>query len=460
MDKFNRTCLALTMLVAVLAIAAQAQAGGSAFQSLSFNDAVAKATKEKKFIFIDFFTTWCAPCKMMDQGTFPDPKVQKWLTEKAIAVKYDAEREIALADRFRIESYPTLLFLKSDGSEFDRIGGYVTPEDFMEFAHGVEKGETSVDRMRKEMGSNANDPLVRMQFASALSGRGDYAEALKEFLWCFDNGVKNDREFAGIRNSYLLMELMNLSRAYEPTLKALADRAGAAESRLRTAKGTESDVDDLVLLNQLLDEPARTMGAYDVLVKQDPNADIVKAFEPHLFNMRIASGRYADIVASKETDKDIALRLKHLSGKSSALTAIFNSDDSQQMAMRKAEAFERLMGYYQAFVGVSDSARASDLAAKVLEIDRNPDILNGLAWSAYLSGKATQVHVDQAEEALKPSNGASIDVLDTLVRVLDQMGRTDEAIKRCNEAIANTENEREKHILRACLKDFGVSDVS
>ncbi len=452
--------LKLVAVFGVLICTSPAIAAAGAFQSLSFNDAVAKASKEKKFIFIDFYTTWCAPCKMMDRDTFPAANVQKWLSEKSIALKIDAEREFALADKYRVDSYPTLLFLNPDGTEFDRIAGYVTPDDFMKFARGVEKGETSVDRMRKEMGSQINNPLMRMQLASALAGRGDYAEALTEYLWCFDNGIKNDRDFADIRNSYLIMELMNLAQFHAPTIKALADRAGAAESRLRSGHGTNADVDDLVLLNRLIDAPSRTMGTYDALVKSGADASIVKAFEPHLFDMRIASKRYGNIVAAEDIEKDIAKRLKDLSGKSSALTAIFSSDDSQRMAVRKAEAFERLMGYYQAYVGLSDHARASELADKILKVDNNPNTLNGLAWSAYLSGKATQVNVDQAEEALKPSNGASIDVLDTLVRVLDQMGRTDEAIARCKMALTNTEIEMEKRILRACLNDFGASDAS
>ncbi|MCA9252572.1 MAG: thioredoxin fold domain-containing protein [Phycisphaerales bacterium] len=456
MNKLNRTFVGLALLGSML-VTAQLHASGGAFQSLSFNDAVAKATEAKKFIFIDFYTTWCGPCKMMDRDTFPDANVQKWLSEKAVALQIDAERDIALADRFRIDSYPTLLFLNPDGSEFDRISGYVTPDEFLKFAHGVEKGETSIDRMRKEMGDHANDPLVRMQFASALAGRGEFAESLKEFLWCFDHGVENSSDFADIRNSYLIMELMNLSRVHPPTIKALADRAGAAESLLRTGKGTKTDVDDLVLLNQLIDEPTRTIAVYDALMAGGASDDIVAAFEPHLFNMRIAAKRYADVVAAKDVDKDIDQRLKDLAQKPSGISAVFTSDDSQQLAIRRAEALERLMGYYQAFVGVGDSARAAQLADKVLAVDKNPDILNGLAWSAYLSGKATQVNVDQAEEALKPSNGASVDVLDTLVRVLDQMGRTDEAIRRCKTAIAKTDDEMERRILQACLKDFGAS---
>ncbi len=397
---------------------------------------------------------------MMDQGTFPDADVSKWLSEKAVAVKYDAEREIALADKFRIDSYPTLLFLNPDGTEFDRISGYVTPEEFMKFARGVEKGETSIDRMREEMGTKADDPLVRLQFASALGGRGEQAEALKEFLWCFDHGVAKSRDFAGIRNSYVVMELMRLSRTYKPASEALSDRAGAAESRLRTGTGTEADVSDLVMLNDAIGEPARSMATYDALVKKDPKANVLSAFEPHLFAMRIASKRYADIAASDDTEKDIAQRLKDLSGKSSGLTAIFSADDPQQMAMRKAEAFERLMGYYQAFIGLPDESRANELARNILKVSNNPNTLNGLAWSGYLSGKATQANVDQAEEALKASNGASIDVLDTLVRVLDQMGRTDEAVRRCKTAMSKTEDEMEKRILGECLKEFGAADAT
>ncbi|NOX57907.1 MAG: thioredoxin family protein, partial [Planctomycetes bacterium] len=134
----------------LLFVAVEAKADG-AFQSLSFADAVAKAKKENKFVFVDFFTTWCGPCKMMDRQTFPDAKVSTWLKKKAIAVKYDAEREVALAERFNVQFYPTLIFLKPDGTEFDRISGFVPPDEFMKVARGLEKGESSLDRMRKEV---------------------------------------------------------------------------------------------------------------------------------------------------------------------------------------------------------------------------------------------------------------------------------------------------------------------
>lgn len=40
------------------------------FQELPFKDLIAKAKKENKIVFIDAFTSWCGPCKMMERNIF------------------------------------------------------------------------------------------------------------------------------------------------------------------------------------------------------------------------------------------------------------------------------------------------------------------------------------------------------------------------------------------------------
>ena len=72
---------------------------------------------------VDFWATWCGPCKMMG------PIVEKLAGEydgKALVAKVNTDEEADLAEKFEVSTIPTLVFLKN-GAEFDRKIG-VTPE--------------------------------------------------------------------------------------------------------------------------------------------------------------------------------------------------------------------------------------------------------------------------------------------------------------------------------------------
>lgn len=70
---------------------------------------------------IDFFTTWCPPCKELDETTWTDARVIEWLGQHTVPLEVDAERAPTLAQHYGIASYPTLLFVRPDGSEIERI---------------------------------------------------------------------------------------------------------------------------------------------------------------------------------------------------------------------------------------------------------------------------------------------------------------------------------------------------
>jgi thiol:disulfide interchange protein len=49
---------------------------GIKFEShLSWNEILAKAKTENKYIFIDCYTTWCGPCKYMSKNIFTQKEV-------------------------------------------------------------------------------------------------------------------------------------------------------------------------------------------------------------------------------------------------------------------------------------------------------------------------------------------------------------------------------------------------
>lgn len=76
-----------------------------------------RAENEDKMVFLDFYTTWCMPCKLMDEDVFTDKELGKYFNDNFLSMKIDAESETGgnLAGIFEVRAYPTLIFLDKKG---------------------------------------------------------------------------------------------------------------------------------------------------------------------------------------------------------------------------------------------------------------------------------------------------------------------------------------------------------
>lgn len=99
----------------------------------TWEEALAKAEKSDKLIFLDAYATWCGPCKMLDRSVFPDEALGEYFNENFINVKMDMERGEGrdLARQFRIRAYPTLLFVNSKGEIVHQFMGYTPAENLI-----------------------------------------------------------------------------------------------------------------------------------------------------------------------------------------------------------------------------------------------------------------------------------------------------------------------------------------
>ncbi len=86
-----------------------------------------KVTKSGTVV-VDFFATWCGPCRMMAPIL---EEAQKELGEKAKIVKVDVDESEKLAQKFGIMSIPTLIFFK-DGEVKDKHIGLMMKDEFLE----------------------------------------------------------------------------------------------------------------------------------------------------------------------------------------------------------------------------------------------------------------------------------------------------------------------------------------
>jgi thiol-disulfide isomerase/thioredoxin len=88
-----------------------------------FAAALADAARTGKRVFVDFETTWCGPCKLMDQYVYTAADVVTAAAD-VVAVKLDGDEQRELVKRFEVKGYPTLLLLDAKGDVQRREVGY------------------------------------------------------------------------------------------------------------------------------------------------------------------------------------------------------------------------------------------------------------------------------------------------------------------------------------------------
>jgi thiol:disulfide interchange protein len=115
-----------TMLLATLPLTAQY----SVKWEHDYKAALVRAKAEKKPIFMDLWTEWCPPCQFLKSKVFPTPEAQAALASfvplSALVQHKDrtpVPEGTELAERFKLEAFPTLLILDENGRELRRQVG-------------------------------------------------------------------------------------------------------------------------------------------------------------------------------------------------------------------------------------------------------------------------------------------------------------------------------------------------
>lgn len=75
----------------------------------------------EKAVLVDFFATWCGPCKMLSPVL---EGVAEKMKDKVTIVKVDVDRSPDLAAKFGVMSVPTMIMFKN-GRQVDAFSGYM-----------------------------------------------------------------------------------------------------------------------------------------------------------------------------------------------------------------------------------------------------------------------------------------------------------------------------------------------
>ena len=146
----------------------------------------------------------------------------------------------------------------------------------------------------------ADDVEERYSRGKKMVLNGKFAEALAEFLWCFDEGMVAVGGYRGVRMSYLLREMIALGAKYPAALEMMRKRRDQAESIMWSGENQTEAARDFALLNANLKDDVRTFAVYDRLVFSD-------ARRPQLggaiYELLAEARRYTDAAQGKPFEK-------------------------------------------------------------------------------------------------------------------------------------------------------------
>ncbi|MEN7546477.1 thioredoxin family protein [Rapidithrix thailandica] len=144
-----------------------ANAEGIRFFEGTWEKALQKAKASNKFIFVDFYTTWCGPCKWMADKVFPQEEVGAFYNENFVCVKIDAEKGagVALSKKYEVKVFPTY--------------AYIDPatEEAVHVSTSRQEGPQFVQTAKDALDPNRQSVRLKKQFAGG--------ERSPEFLYTY-----------------------------------------------------------------------------------------------------------------------------------------------------------------------------------------------------------------------------------------------------------------------------------
>ncbi|MBD0830627.1 thioredoxin family protein [Aestuariibaculum sediminum] len=177
----------IVLAVALMPLLINAQ--GITFEKGSFNQALEKAKKENKLLFVDGYAVWCGPCKRMEKEVFTDERIASLVNENMISFKLDVERGEGpkLKSKYRINTLPGFVFLNGEGEVIYRLTSSMEADEFLEEvkkALEFKNDPNSLGRLAELYETNKDDEtFVRRYLDKLIATKStNYVEVLEQYL--------------------------------------------------------------------------------------------------------------------------------------------------------------------------------------------------------------------------------------------------------------------------------------
>lgn len=142
---------------------------GIKFEHSGWQNVLNKAKAEGKMVFIDCYTSWCGPCKMLAKDVFTQKKVGDFFNKGFVSLKLDMEKGEGkkLKSFLDVKAYPTLVFLDADKNIIHKVVGGVKAEKLIAEAQLALDGK-GIALYEKKYNEGERNPEFLIDYLSML----------------------------------------------------------------------------------------------------------------------------------------------------------------------------------------------------------------------------------------------------------------------------------------------------
>jgi len=186
----------------VLFAATSLQAGGIDFFEGTWEEALEKAKKEDKLIFVDAYTTWCGPCKRMSKQVFTQDAVGEFYNENFIAMKIDMEKTPGrkFRKKYPVSAFPTLYYIDGDGKVAHVTKGGKNPKQFIQLGQMAMKKNDKSGNYEADYNEGKRDYNLVYNYVKALNKVG------KPSLKIANDYLKSQKDLTTEENLKFILE--------------------------------------------------------------------------------------------------------------------------------------------------------------------------------------------------------------------------------------------------------------
>jgi len=385
----------------VLALTATQAIGQVEWYKGTADEALAEAKEKQICVMIDFHTPWCGWCKRLDETTWADSSVGEALKD-IICLSLNADKEgAALAEKYRVDGFPAILFLLPDGDEATRISGYVPPAEFKKRLAMIRSGIPELSKCLKALKTNPKDPEANLRLGVNMlnSDRDKAAEYFKKVIEFDSDGQAG---LADDANFYLL-------------------------------KLSSDNIRNITMRIHLSARRAVQLGR---IIRKSDKLDVPKPYGDKLDALRLAHNEYLESIRTaviEAAKKGLPGLGEHVKGIIQALAEGYKAFADKNPKSNMANiALQEAGNLYQSI----DMHEAALKLFEVLEKRKveNASLFNNHAWALFRLNKSPAKAEDLSEKAVKlaPKQAA---YLDTLAEIKFSAGNADRAVELAEKAM-------------------------